>query len=286
MINLETTNALLNLVKMQCAIYQPVKTADGSHNLASNDYTNFLFFEIQKAIQPSLSIEAGAHDAPFSRQIAGHFPNTKVMAFEASPVIYMHYDAVIDYSKFRVEYINKAISAKDGHVDIDTIIDPKSGKPLISGSGSILNRDRLLFLGETIKKVSVESTSLDNIIASQSNVTDAVLWIDVEGANREVLNGCKTSLEQKKIGTIHIEVSSIFHWKNQWLDADVNNYLVNMGMMPIMVNFTVLDNKATASIFHDVHMYDIIYVRNDLIETILPPYLHLRDFRSPLLGFL
>jgi hypothetical protein len=94
--------------------------------------------------------------------------------------------------------------------------------------------------------VSVDSFVSKNLLDSES----IVLWIDVEGASREVLEGCKKTLD--KVSAILIEVEEKEYWNNQWLEKDVRKFLTEN-------NFILVARDGEYE-----YQYNQIYIKNDI----------------------
>ena len=193
------------------------------------------FIRMQKDLVPDVSIEVGAHAAEFSNAMA--MAGVRAYAFEASPFVYEKFKDEIHPG---VKYINKAVSYQDDVVmfQIDKRFDPSE-----TGHNTIMKRAEDL----DYEYVKVESVALDDFAGIAKNVA---LWIDCEGANREVLEGARKIL--KEVSSIHIEVETKAFWKNQWLLEDVENYLAGYGFKEFA--------RANVDIYG--HQVNIIYVKD------------------------
>jgi FkbM family methyltransferase len=173
------------------------------------------YIEIATSFNPTLSIEVGAHKAEYSRAISSK--GVKSIAFEASPAVYEKYKENIN----TFEYINLAISDYAGSVlfNIDSAYKASNiGHNSIkkySENGSRNNNP-----------IEVSCSSLD-IYFNDLQDEKISMWIDVEGANREVLMGATELL--KKVQTIYIEVEHKQFWVDQWQREDVIDFLSVQG---------------------------------------------------------
>jgi FkbM family methyltransferase len=206
------------------------------------------YYELQKILKSDCFFEIGAFEADFSRKMKSIFPNSKVYAFEASPYCYDNYKNL----NTSIEYLNVAISDKEGEIDFtlqDKNLSDQSEIEKIRGNNSILDRndDTILY-----KKISVKSTTFDLFVEKESleNLSTS-LWIDVEGANKNVLQGSKNFL--KNVQSLLIEVEDFEYWKNQWLSADVDQFLKSFGFLPIVRDF------------EDNNQYNIVYINSMLL---------------------
>ena len=193
-----------------------------------------IFINLQKDLKPNVSIEVGAHAAEFSNTMAK--AGIRAYAFEASPFVYERFK---DNMHPGVKYINKAVSYQD---DIVMFQIDKRFDPAMVGHNTIMKRAEDI----DYEYVKVEAVALDDFAGMNSNIA---LWIDCEGANREVLQGASKLLDE--VSSIHIEVETREFWKNQWLLSDVENYLAGYG-------FKELSRENVDQYGHQVN---IIYVK-------------------------
>jgi FkbM family methyltransferase len=168
------------------------------------------FFEMQKEIKPDYCIELGAHAAEFSSSISKEL-NVSATAFEAGPEIYELYRDQIDNDL--VDYVNYAASDVDGEIDF------MIHEGALHGNNSTLKRNGY----EEMQKVhKVKSYKIDTYF-KDIEFKNACLWIDVEGANKNVLLGGVETL--KRVSSIFIETEDIPYWGDQWLTLDVISFL-------------------------------------------------------------
>jgi FkbM family methyltransferase len=187
------------------------------HNLIipGNGDLSDKFIKMQDAILPDYAIEIGAHAAEFSIAISNKF-GINAVAFEAGKAIYNKFKNEIDPKL--VSYLNYAISDKDG---VESFI--INGNEL-AGSNSILAKNNVASTAQE----NVESYRLDTYF-KDADFTNACLWVDVEGANKQVLMGATETL--KRVSSIFIETEDYAYWKDQWLTEDVIRFLDSHGFV-------------------------------------------------------
>jgi FkbM family methyltransferase len=176
-----------------------------------------VFVNLQEAILPDYAIEVGAHGAEFSSEMAGRF-GIKSTAFEAGKDVFGRYKDRL--ASGLVSYVNAAIFDLDGTVTFNV-----NGSEFI-GNSSIKKRNG----AEPAKSVEVISHKLDTYFRDY-DFTNACLWIDVEGANREVLSGGTETL--KRVSSIFIETEDQDFWEDQWLTKDVVSFLDSNGFKKV-----------------------------------------------------
>ena len=173
------------------------------------------FFTMQKDINPDYCIEVGAHAAEFSVSVSKHF-GIKATAFEAGSIVYETYKNQVNNDL--VSYLNYAIS------DIDGTVTFKVTNDQMHGNSGIVQR---VGFNHT-ETEEVESYKLDTYFKN-AKFENACLWIDVEGASKQVLSGGIETL--KKVSSIFIETEDHPYWEDQWLTEDVVKFLNSQGFV-------------------------------------------------------
>jgi FkbM family methyltransferase len=183
----------------------------------NNGTLSQVFVDLQETILPDYAIEVGAHGAEFSSKMADRFA-IRSTAFEAGLDVFTSYKDNI--SSGLVSYINAAIFDVDGTVTFNVSVDE------FIGNSSIKKRNGQ----ESIKSVDVTSHKLDTYFKDY-DFNNACLWIDVEGASREVLLGGVETL--KRVSSIFIETEDKEFWEDQWLTEDVVSFLDSSGFRKV-----------------------------------------------------
>jgi FkbM family methyltransferase len=187
----------------------------------------FLALAIETA--PDLSVEIGAHEASFSARLKRSCPQVQAIAFEANPHVFEKYLHAPDNSLETVQYKNAAICSSTGFVDL--YIPTKWSKGSFNKSNaisSLLPRTNKQFEYE---KVSVPALTLDDALAN-IDFCNAVAWIDVEGAQREIIKSGTKFFSHAS--AIYIEVETVVIWKGQIIADEVSNLLAPHGFVPII----------------------------------------------------
>jgi FkbM family methyltransferase len=181
--------------------------------IPGNGQLSATFINMQKDLKPDYAIEIGANAAEFSVEMKNRF-DIESVAFEANPDIFNKYVDKIRESG--VTYLNYAIS--DSNEPIAFNIHHNS----FAGDNSIKKRVH----ASIVKSYTVMAYTLDKYF-EKASFEKACLWIDVEGANKEVLSGGIETLKRCK--SIFIETEDISFWEDQWLTKDVQTFLENQG---------------------------------------------------------
>lgn len=171
------------------------------------------FVGLQEAMKPDYAIEVGAHAAEFSIEMANRF-GIKAKAFEANLDVFNKYSESVNSAL--VDYVNYAISNNDGIVSFNIHHNP------MAGDNSIKKRSNIAIS----RSYEIQAYKLDTYF-KEYDFKNACLWIDVEGANKEVLTGAIETL--KRCSSIFIETEDIGFWQDQWLTKDVQEFLESQG---------------------------------------------------------
>lgn len=207
----------------------------------NKDFAN-KYYKILEILKPTVVIEIGAHDAEFSLHMSNLIDTKNVWAFEANPITYEQYKDSLSH----INYINMAISDKEEEVPLYMVTTDDVWAP---AAVSMKNRND----GFNEKQVSsIKANTLDRFV-KQNNISGNIsLWIDVEGANKEVLLGSVETL--RNVTSIYIEVEIYDFWKNIWFKDDVLKFLHRY-------NFTMVEQSS------NLNQHDIIFIRNEYLET-------------------
>ncbi|MDR1398159.1 MAG: FkbM family methyltransferase [Desulfarculales bacterium] len=244
-------NEILSLLHAIHYSYVDPALSNGATELAK------AFIKLQSIIKPKASLEIGAHDADFSKKLKKTRPEIDVIAYEGSKTVYTAITKQIDFEKLEVKYCYGVVSDTDGTVVFREMFDAQTGEPAVSFVSSLLARQDMTFLDENKyveKDVTVPSMRGDTILSGYGDDANICVWIDVEGANRQVLKGLEGALRSGKLGSLYIEVEQRNIWQAQWLDRDVYEYMTSLGYFLL-----ARDCQHHAQ-------YNMLFVRNDLMS--------------------
>lgn len=197
---------------------------------ASNKALVELFFGMVRILQPSVFIEAGAKKADTSIRARKVLPEARIVAFEASPDNYAIYSKTEPHAENRVEYLHFALSDREGTIDFN-IRTSVAGNAVWehSGANSILARTDD---STEYKTVAVPSRRLDDLFVDCGS---CAMWVDVEGASKQVLTGAKETLRKAQVAIVEVEDHEI--WEGQWKAGEVIGAMMDAGLVPIARDF-------------------------------------------------
>jgi FkbM family methyltransferase len=199
------------------------------------------FFQIQNMLKPDYIIEVGAHAAEFSIAVSNMLMINGI-AFEANQFVYNKYYGDVTKNGL-ISYLNYAVSESDGEVTI------KISEDKYAGNNSIKNRINNYITEE----YHVKSVCLDNFLKN-TIFNKASMWIDVEGASKEVLLGSSSML--KRVQSIFIESEDIQYWEGQWTTNDIIKFLEER-------DFVLID-------YENIYAFqkNLIFIKKDSIDLI------------------
>ncbi len=208
------------------------------------------FRDLCLELQPTVSLEVGAHEAEFSRWLKSELPSTHCVAFEANPFVHDKFADGLDGTG--VDYHHLAVSQVNGTVDLG--IPRRFHNPLRDRRFRKRRTSRMASLArhryaERTETVPVPSVPLDDFV-SVSDDDVVVAWIDVEGASGEVLTSGEKVLSQASL--VYIEVENEQVWKGQWLDVDVARQLAECGLVPVLRDI------------QRPHQYNVVFARAEV----------------------
>ena len=212
------------------------------------------YIMMQSALGTEASLEIGARGAEYSLEMANAYGRTIALcALEASPRTHAYFSKKVDYKHRGVSYIHALVSDRDDEevVFYEYMLDNMEAA---SGLSSILVRDAKHHGATRRIRSAVKSICGDTFIENKfKHNKNIALWIDVEGAQFEVLNSLLKSFDLGIISSIYIEVERIKLWPEQkMLDNDVLEFMNEHNFSQFLC-----DNESKAQ-------YNIIFINNNI----------------------
>lgn len=165
----------------------------------------------------STIIDVGANIGQFALAASFIYPEAKIFSFEAIPEL--NSSLKMNLKKVRnIEILNCALGGKDG------IIKFYQGE-YTHISSALKPIDSSL----KVHEIEVEVKKLDSVFSNKSIDHPVLLKLDVQGFEKEVLEGSKKLLE--KIDYIVMEVSFARSYENEPLFTEMNEYLNAKGFL-------------------------------------------------------
>jgi FkbM family methyltransferase len=213
------------------------------------------YIRMQAALGTEASLEIGARGAEYSLEMANTYGRAiAICALEASPRTHAYFSKEVSYKDFGVSYINALVSDRDAEtVFYEYMYDSMEAA---AGMSSILVRDIKQHGSVRRTRATVRAIRGDTFIESKfKNSKKIALWIDVEGAQAEVLDSLSNSFARGIISSVYIEVENKKLWLEQkMLDNDVIEFMNKHNFSQFL-----RDNE-------DYTQYNIIFVNNSIMD--------------------
>ena len=218
------------------------------------------FFDVVDSQGVSLFVEAGAKEAAASQRALGLPGVRRAIAFEANPYTYRRFAGGV--ATTGVEYENLALDRGPGTTSFYVRL-THDGRPQADGQGSLHRRTDHPSGHE---EVEIEADSLDRLVADRTDDRVAI-WMDVEGATANVLDGAAELLDVTDALLVEVETSP-FWAVDQWLVGDVVNAVAAHGLVPVARDLQSADQ------------FNVVFVRRELLDDPGLAWAHARWRRS------
>lgn len=193
------------------------------------------------------AVEVGAHEATFSRRVAARRPDIEVTALEANPVVYQQYTGQLS----GIRYLNVAATRTEGPVQlvVPRLLTTRGGEVPLGAANRMGSMKSLHDLALDVDVWEVDGVPLDAVLAGGQG--PYALWIDVEGATMDVLQGAEATMREALC--LYVELESRSLWDEAADFATVDAHLEALGMS------LVARDAATP------HMFNAVYVPRVLV---------------------
>jgi FkbM family methyltransferase len=186
-------------------------------------------------------VEAGAFDGKDSVRFASLWPLSEIYAFEPIPSLAQKVKQnTRDYPNIRV--IEKALIGNSNKV---SVLHTFSDSSAAHGSSSLLPPEDHLKVAPEVKfneTTSVDCITLDSWYQASGLGTIDLLWLDVQGAELEVLRAGKIALDNTQV--CHLEVSRKSLYLNGATFKDVKLFMKQMGFDVVAARIPVRSGNA------------------------------------------
>jgi len=193
--------------------------------------TKTLFISILKSLKADCVCDIGSRDGLQALLFRHLLPNAAVMAFEANPINFGLMQANPRLQGCGIRLLPYAVANTDGIArfnitDVD-YSDPEQNR----GTSSLLVHEGL----KIRESVEVTTRRIDDFLLSECPTAQRIgLWIDVEGAEYDVLQGLERIRD--RVVTLHVETANVPLFRGQRTYAEVRALLEPLGFVPIGSN--------------------------------------------------
>jgi FkbM family methyltransferase len=207
--------------------------------------TKLLFYELLRSLRPATVLDVGTLDGTHSMRFSKLAPGARVLAFDANPHNVAALRQNTAFMESGIELVSKAATNQDGALTF-YVEETSEAETWRKGISSTRKRTEAS-LGST--PTEVEAVRLDSFVIARPDLrAPMAVWIDVEGASYEVLQGIEGVGGQ--ILFLHVEVETREFWAGQHLKRDVEALMERLG-------FTCIARGPQDE------QHDLVYVRSD-----------------------
>jgi FkbM family methyltransferase len=189
-----------------------------------------LFLLLVRFFRVDIVCDVGSHDAFNARRFRRVLPSARIIAFEANPELAQA--MIVDRRRAadKIEVHHCAVHNQVGQIrfNVEKVLDgpleawrrrASSTRLRVSGSAGV-------------SQTRVPTTRLDAFFDGDRYQGGTIaLWIDVEGAAYEVLEG--TARVRDRVCVVHVEVETEAFWQGQKLKRDVVRLMEDLGYVGI-----------------------------------------------------
>jgi len=180
--------------------------------------TRHLFYSLVKRLQPQLVLDIGSRDGSDALEFRRASPTSRILAFEANPDLYGKMREDPRVAAAGIEVHNFAISNETGEASFGVFNKEK-------GLGSLMEPGHR----EVSESLTVKTRRLDEVPELQESESTA-LWIDVEGASFEVVEGARGIMSS--VILVHAEVEFERVFANQKVAGELSAQMEGVGFVP------------------------------------------------------
>ena len=210
--------------------------------LKRKDPSGFDLIEIEKiAGIPKLVVEAGAFNGADTAMMAAMWPDSAIYAFEPIPELFVQaQNQTRQYSQVNLLQL-ALVNTDQKEVEINTfsMFDKPHGSSSILSPTLHLEVAPEIFFGRTIK---VPAIRLDDWYKSIEGQSVDLLWLDLQGAELDVLKSGSNCLRNTK--SLHIEVSLKPLYEGAPTFNEVDEFLREQGFHLVETRIPVLSGNA------------------------------------------
>lgn len=185
-------------------------------------------------------VEAGAFNGDDTYRFLQRWPTSRIVALEPIPALYEKLNARFSGLSNIVLLQSALVGSREGHVEIWT---NQNGND--HSASSILQPDSVKDVYPDLdfeKLIEVDALSLDALIESQQLETIDLLWLDLQGAELDVMRGSVKSLSI--VNLIHLEVNRRAFYKSGATFSEVDDFLDSAGFELLKLRMPFLSGNA------------------------------------------
>lgn len=201
----------------------------------TNQRLSELYLLATRELNVSQMIECGAHAAEASLSFISLSASNKAVALEANPFVGVLYAPIVQNAS--LSYIFLAAGECLGVAELHL---PKNTRRAWGSTGKASLKSRVSGPHQEAmygaNSISIGQTTVDAITHSHLTEADFAIWIDVEGAAREVLLGMTEALKNRSVAVMLLEVETHNFWSDAALASEIDSFLRKHGMVLVAMD--------------------------------------------------
>jgi FkbM family methyltransferase len=192
-----------------------------------NPNTGNFFTSLLKRLNVDCVCDIGSLDGTQAVRFRNALPGTRIFAFEANPHNFASMSAHPVIRDSRITLVPHAVAAHDGELDFHVVDVDYADENANRGLSSLYQCTDPV--RETVK---VKAVRIDDFLDCQDTAFGRIaLWIDVEGAAFDVLQGMERIRD--RVAMIHVEVEPRGVWREQKTASDIETLCARWGYRQI-----------------------------------------------------
>lgn len=214
-----------------------------------SDYINFS--------EVKTILDLGSRDGHQSVEFRNWFPNAIIIAFEANPnQINLMNDVTRGYN---IEIVPKAVGNYNGKTSFFICSVNVGGSSLLK----INDHSRSRVWSQT--EIKVDIVRVDDW-CKENNISEIdLLWVDVQGAEKMVFEGCGDMLDNVKAICTEVEIAHMYH--DSVLKNELDELLLNKGFVELKTfHMTGYEINSLDEIAETIGECDVTYINKKYLN--------------------
>jgi FkbM family methyltransferase len=202
-------------------------------------------------------LDLGSRDGYQSVEFRNWFPNAKIIAFEANPnQINLMHDVTKGYN---IDIVPKAVGNYNGKTSFFLCSGNVGGSSLLKIGNH--TRSRTWYQ----KEIEVDVVRVDDWCKENNIVEVDLLWVDVQGAEKIVFEGCGDILNNVKAICTEVEIAHMY--QDSVLKNELDNLLLDKGFVELITfHMTGHEIDSLDEISDTIGECDVTYVNKKYLN--------------------
>lgn len=190
--------------------------------------SKILFHSLVRSLDCDLILDVGSCDGSDALGFRNTRPAAQIVAFEANPHNFRNLRQSPDLQEARISLENLAVTSHDGVSSF--YVRPADYDRPFSPSNNI-GCSSLLPSPKATERIEVRTVRLDSYLATVKPGNRVAVWMDVEGAEYDVVDGLRGAAD--RIILLHIETAAVPLREGQKTFLELNELLESLGFVRV-----------------------------------------------------